>query len=171
MKFAHCGIWPSPLVRDIVYDFSYHHNHTSWWQFLEGILCPFIKIFSIHVGMIIEIALRWRKNFNKKCKRIQILLRNGTFFRIHTFVPFLEKPFSLPEKFSIMKSTWICCETKMIMVGVSPKNEIDLLLCEMIYGYWVPLCSRNFQNVKLRLDFVEIWWFYCQSDFAWKFQF
>ena len=24
----------------------------------------------------------------------------------------------------------------------------------------VSLCSRNFQNAKLRLDFVEIWWFY-----------
>ena len=30
------------------------------------------------------------------------------------------------------------------------------------------LCSRNFQNVKLRLDFVEIWWFFCHSNFAWN---
>ena len=30
------------------------------------------------------------------------------------------------------------------------------------------LCSRNFQNVKLRLDFVEIWSFYCYSDFTWN---
>ena len=30
------------------------------------------------------------------------------------------------------------------------------------------LCSRNFQNVKLRLDFVEIWSFYCHSDFLWN---
>ena len=30
------------------------------------------------------------------------------------------------------------------------------------------LCSRNFQNVKLGLDFVEIWSFYCHSDFAWN---
>ena len=28
------------------------------------------------------------------------------------------------------------------------------------------LCSRNFQNVKLKLDFVEIWSFYRHSDFA-----
>ena len=30
------------------------------------------------------------------------------------------------------------------------------------------LCSRNFQNVKLRLDFVEIWSFYRHSDFTWN---
>ena len=31
----------------------------------------------------------------------------------------------------------------------------------------IALCSRNFQNVQLRLDFVEIWWFYRHSDFTW----
>ena len=31
-----------------------------------------------------------------------------------------------------------------------------------------PLCFRNFQNVKLRLDFVEIWLFYRHSDFTWN---
>ena len=30
------------------------------------------------------------------------------------------------------------------------------------------LCSRNFQNVKLRLDLVEIWWFYNFSDLTWN---
>ena len=30
------------------------------------------------------------------------------------------------------------------------------------------LCSKNFQNVKWRLDFVEIWSFYCHSDFMWN---
>ena len=30
------------------------------------------------------------------------------------------------------------------------------------------LCSRNFQNVKLRLDFVEIWSFYCYCNFTWN---
>ena len=46
------------------------------------------------------------------------------------------------------------------------------LKSEMIYGYHEivtnALCSRNFQNVKLRLDFIEIWLFYCQSDFTWN---
>ena len=32
----------------------------------------------------------------------------------------------------------------------------------------VTLCSRNFQNVKLRLDFVELWSFYRHSDFKWN---
>ena len=32
----------------------------------------------------------------------------------------------------------------------------------------VSLCSRNFQNVKLRLDYVEIWSFNRLSDFAWN---
>ena len=30
------------------------------------------------------------------------------------------------------------------------------------------LCSRNFQNVKLRLEFVEVWSFYRHSDFGWN---
>ena len=30
------------------------------------------------------------------------------------------------------------------------------------------LCSRNFQNVKLRLDFVEVWSFYWHTDFTWN---
>ena len=31
--------------------------------------------------------------------------------------------------------------------------------------FWA-LCSRNFQNVKLRLDFVAIWLFYHHSEFT-----
>ena len=30
------------------------------------------------------------------------------------------------------------------------------------------LCSINYQNVKLRLDLVEIWKFSCHSDFTWN---
>ena len=33
------------------------------------------------------------------------------------------------------------------------------------------LCSRNFQSVKLRLDFVEIWSFYRHSDYTSKSNF
>ena len=33
---------------------------------------------------------------------------------------------------------------------------------------WKALCSRNFQNVKLRLNFVEIWSFYHHSVFMWN---
>ena len=32
----------------------------------------------------------------------------------------------------------------------------------------VALCSRNFKNVKLRIDFVEIWSCYHHSDFTWN---
>ena len=32
----------------------------------------------------------------------------------------------------------------------------------------ISLCSRNFLNVKLRFDFVEVWWFSCHSDFTWN---
>ena len=32
----------------------------------------------------------------------------------------------------------------------------------------IALCSRNFENVKLRLDFVEIWSFYRLCDFTWN---
>ena len=37
-----------------------------------------------------------------------------------------------------------------------------------IHASLASLCSRNFQNVKLRLDFVEIWSFYCHSEFTWN---
>ena len=30
------------------------------------------------------------------------------------------------------------------------------------------LCSRNVQNVKLRIDFAKIWLFYRHSDFTWN---
>ena len=33
---------------------------------------------------------------------------------------------------------------------------------------YTSLCSRNFQNVKLRLDFLEIWSFYRHSAFTWN---
>ena len=36
----------------------------------------------------------------------------------------------------------------------------------IIYTY--SLCSRNIQNMKLSLDFVEIWSIYCHSDFTWN---
>ena len=44
-------------------------------------------------------------------------------------------------------------------------------LCNSIKVRWAPTapqCSRNFQNVKLRLDFVEMWSFYCHYDFTWN---
>ena len=56
-----------------------------------------------------------------------------------------------------------------------------IFFCKKVSGDWLTwltcnkpvycclsLCSRNFQNVKLRLDFVEIWSFYHHSDFTWN---
>ena len=45
---------------------------------------------------------------------------------------------------------------------------------KLIFARWtngllpLALCSRNFQNVKLRLDFIEIWSFYRHSDCTWN---
>ena len=42
------------------------------------------------------------------------------------------------------------------------------LKTKCISGKAGTLCSRNFQNVKLRLDFVEMCPFYCHSDSMWN---
>ena len=41
----------------------------------------------------------------------------------------------------------------------------------LVVFFSASLCSRNFQNVKLRLDFVEIWSFYRHPDFTWNGEF
>ena len=59
---------------------------------------------------------------------------------------------------------------------VSPRGRVQICgkngcqwmnacVCEKIA---CSLCSRNFQNVKLRLDFVEIWSIYRHSTFPWN---
>ena len=47
------------------------------------------------------------------------------------------------------------CQQMNILFSSTPKEDMSL-------------CSRNFQNVKLRLDLVEIWSFYRISDFTWN---
>ena len=37
-----------------------------------------------------------------------------------------------------------------------------------VFLYSYTLCSRNFQNVKLRLDVVGTWLFYWHSNFTWN---
>ena len=49
-----------------------------------------------------------------------------------------------------------------------PNMSMEKIIC---YHYYDTLCSRNFQNVKLRLDFVDIWWFYSHSNFYVKSNF
>ena len=51
------------------------------------------------------------------------------------------------------------------------RHKLSILLLKLQYSVPNlnnPLCSRNFQNMKLMLDFVEIWSFYCHSDFTWN---
>ena len=47
------------------------------------------------------------------------------------------------------------------------KTSLGIVISLPLLTYGA-LCSRNFQNVKLRLDFHEIWSFYCHSDFTWN---
>ena len=47
-------------------------------------------------------------------------------------------------------------------------NVISTVFNFQVRNTFISLCSRNFQNVKLRLDFVEIWSFYRHSDFTWN---
>ena len=55
---------------------------------------------------------------------------------------------------------------------VNDQTTNSTLVCHVsaLCTWLIPnaLCSRNFQNVKLRLDFVEIWSFYRHSDFTWN---
>ena len=71
----------------------------------------------------------------------------------------------------------------LIMLQKLSKCEVKAWLCwklfilpplsDFMWNYIlgnsnISLCSRNFQNVKLRLDFIEIWWFYRHSEFGWN---
>ena len=47
-------------------------------------------------------------------------------------------------------------------------NNLQAAIAEVRSFLSKALCSSNFQNVKLRLDFVEIWSFYRHSDFTWN---
>ena len=47
--------------------------------------------------------------------------------------------------------------------GVATQQKFDYYIVRSS-----ALCSRNFQNVKLRLDFLEIWQIYLHSDFTWN---
>ena len=44
-------------------------------------------------------------------------------------------------------------------------TKLEIRFLKVLFHY---LCSRNFQNMKLRLNFVKIWSFNLNSDFAWN---
>ena len=56
---------------------------------------------------------------------------------------------------AVKRSIVMLCQQMNILFSSTPKEDMSL-------------CSRNFQNVKLRLDLVEIWSFYRISDFTWN---
>ena len=63
----------------------------------------------------------------------------------------------------------ICLLNMILMQGSDEQLRnlsTDKILQKMKRGR--SLCSRNFQNEKLMLDFVEIWSFYRHSSFTWN---
>ena len=65
-------------------------------------------------------------------------------------------------------------DEKLTQVNLSPTKEVATIeqddrenhLTKLQGQQTKTLCSRNFQNLKLRLDFVEDTQFYCYSDFT-----
>ena len=61
---------------------------------------------------------------------------------------------------------------KLLELGVNRISQFRTVVEHDFVKCWklLPsaLCSRNSQNVKLRLAFVEIWSFYRYSDFTWN---
>ena len=53
-------------------------------------------------------------------------------------------------------------------VDVKIGDGMDIAIHGENGTFYSTLCSKNFQKVKLRLDFVEIWSFYRHSDFTWN---
>ena len=66
--------------------------------------------------------------------------------------------------------SWTQWMTVMLNQMLLSTRTISWMFWEMhiITMVRIALCSRNLQNVKLRLDFVEIWSFNRHSDFTWN---
>ena len=71
---------------------------------------------------------------------------------------------SVPANKRLHVSKWAC---RCYICFTMDMDLIDVLLSKYLLRYF-SLCSRNFQNVELRLDFDEIWSFYRLSDFTWN---
>ena len=57
---------------------------------------------------------------------------------------------------------------EVVVVSESSSCETVFVAITIITVITASLCSRNFPNVKLRNDFVDIWSFYRHSDFMWN---
>ena len=79
----------------------------------------------------------------------------GSFLGERCFLFLLLYQFLKVTQIKFRKNVWFFCEIKFNWKLTSEVVE----LCTM---------PRNIENVKLRLDFVEIWWFYRHSNFVWN---
>ena len=55
-------------------NFAYHHDDTVWWKLLEGLFCPGIKVGTIHILMVIKVALKKKRKVKKKEMTIRLLI-------------------------------------------------------------------------------------------------
>ena len=69
----------------------------------------------------------------------------------------------------IQSAKWFSYVKYQISDGyVNQDSQRWLLTHPLSFSPLPPLCSKNFQNVMLSLDFIEIWSYYCCSDFTWN---
>ena len=99
-----------------------------------------------------EIILLW-EDFSHKC------IRKSKVDPFFGFVFFLLFSFTL-SFLCRWKTPWqkAIFPFQHLLYG---KDDITLLLR-------IALCSWKFQNVKLRIDYVEVWSFYRNTDFTWN---
>ena len=74
----------------------------------------------------------------------------------------------LPLQFHVKSNLGEFKQFKKVIFGNFRGSEFWFLVIFFNFETYFnkALCSRNFQNVKLRLDFVEVWSFYCHSNFT-----
>ena len=122
-----------------------------------------------------------------KCENFNFLkfdCAKCTFDEFFAFNICLTLNFSHFQTFKIMQNAAFCplrnCQIDIYNVsksGFEPLSDLkrshysnlfNFEALKVSFSVSVALCSRNFQNVKLRLDFVEMWSFYRHSNFMWK---
>ena len=63
---------------------------------------------------------------------------------------------------------YVCFPRYIVLVFWVQHLSITISTQQSILKTKYPLCSRNFQNVKLRLHGVGVLRFYCHSNFTWN---
>ena len=80
-------------------------------------------------------------------------------------------PFGIGDsQFCVAFEMDFCCQKlgRWLFIVVQPDNDQVICLFSTQIQIHNSLCSRNFQNVKLRLDFVVIWSYNRHSHFTWN---